>query len=95
MRIFSNVGATIGRTPMVTLNRMATGLQATILAKLEFFNPLGSVKDRIAASMIAEAEKAGLIGPQTLIIEPTSGNTGIGLAFICAMKGLSVVFDHA
>ena len=87
MRIFSNVGATIGRTPMVILNHMAAGLHATILAKLEFFNPLGSVKDRIAASMIAEAERTGLIGPQTLIIEPTSGNTGIGLAFICAMKG--------
>ena len=95
MRIFSNVGATIGRTPMVTLNRMATGLHATLMAKLEFFNPLGSVKDRIAASMIAEAEKAGLIGPQTLIIEPTSGNTGIGACLYLRHERVPVVFDHA
>ncbi|MFC1567259.1 cysteine synthase A [Thermodesulfobacteriota bacterium] len=87
MKIFSNISATIGATPLVRLNHIATGLEAEILAKLEFFNPLGSVKDRIGASMIAAAEKQGLIGPQTLIVEPTSGNTGIALAFVCAAKG--------
>ncbi|UCF92950.1 MAG: cysteine synthase A [Desulfobacterales bacterium] len=87
MRYFYTVGSTIGRTPMVRLNRMTAGGDAEILAKLEFFNPLGSVKDRIAASMVASAELEGLIGPQTLIVEPTSGNTGIALAFICAAKG--------
>jgi cysteine synthase A len=72
---------------MVRLNRIAGGLPVQIFAKLEFFNPLGSVKDRIAASMIASAELEGRIGPETLIVEPTSGNTGIALAFICAAKG--------
>lgn len=87
MRIFSDIGATIGSTPLVRLNKVSEGLEAEVLAKLEFFNPLGSVKDRIGAAMIAAAEKQGLIGPQTLIIEPTSGNTGIALAFICATRG--------
>jgi len=72
---------------MVRIKRMTRGLQGDIIAKLEFFNPLGSVKDRIAASMIDTAEQDGLIGNDTLIIEPTSGNTGIALAFICAAKG--------
>jgi cysteine synthase A len=72
---------------MVRIGNMAKGLDCDILAKLEFFNPLGSVKDRIAAAMIDAAEREGLIGPKTLIIEPTSGNTGIALAFICAAKG--------
>ena len=72
---------------MVRIGNMAKGLDCDILAKLEFFNPLGSVKDRIAAAMIDTAEREGLIGPKTLIIEPTSGNTGIALAFICAAKG--------
>ena len=86
MRFFTNVGNTIGSTPLVRLNRIAAGLEADIFAKLEFFNPLGSVKDRIAASMIDAAERDGLITPQTLIVEPTSGNTGISLAFICAAR---------
>ena len=87
MKIFSDIQSTIGSTPLVHLNRIAKGVKARILAKLEFFNPLGSVKDRIAASMIRAAEAEGAIGDQTLIVEPTSGNTGIALAFICASKG--------
>jgi cysteine synthase A len=87
MRYYATIGSTIGQTPLVRLNRMTAGIDADIYAKLEFFNPLGSVKDRIAAAMIAAAEKDRLIGPQTLIVEPTSGNTGIALAFICAAKG--------
>ena len=87
MKIHFNINSTIGTTPLVRLDNMASGLEAEILAKLEFFNPLGSVKDRIGASMIEAAEKQGLIGPQTLIVEPTSGNTGIALAFVCAAKG--------
>jgi cysteine synthase A len=86
MRYHSLISSTIGATPLVRLNRINDGLDAQIFAKLEFFNPLGSVKDRIAASMIEAAEVEGLIDPQTLIVEPTSGNTGIALAFICAAK---------
>jgi cysteine synthase A len=80
------ISSTIGSTPLVQLNRMAEGIDAKILCKLEFFNPLGSVKDRIAASMIEAAEVEGLVDSETLIVEPTSGNTGIALAFICAAK---------
>ncbi|MFZ0243387.1 MAG: cysteine synthase A [Desulfobacterales bacterium] len=87
MRYFTHIDATVGSTPLVRLNRMAEGLEATIFAKLEFFNPLGSVKDRIAVAMIAAAEKEGLITRRTLIVEPTSGNTGIALAFVCAARG--------
>ena len=87
MNIYSEINKTIGETPLVRLNTMNKGLNAEILAKLEYFNPLGSVKDRIAASMIDDAEANGLIGPDTLIVEPTSGNTGIALAFISASKG--------
>lgn len=87
VQIFSDINATIGRTPLVRLNNIADGLEADVLAKLEFFNPLGSVKDRIAISMIEAAEADRLIGPDTLIVEPTSGNTGIALAFVCAAKG--------
>ena len=87
MNIFPRIQNTIGATPLVRIGNMARGLDCEILAKLEFFNPLGSVKDRIAAAMIDTAEQEGLIGPETLIVEPTSGNTGIALAFICAAKG--------
>ncbi|BBO71974.1 cysteine synthase A [Desulfosarcina alkanivorans] len=87
MTVHQAIDSTIGRTPLVRLNRTGEGLHAEVDAKLEFFNPLGSVKDRIAAAMIDDAEKNGQLGPDTLIVEPTSGNTGIGLAFICAARG--------
>jgi cysteine synthase A len=87
MSILDNIVNVVGSTPLVRLNRIAEDVGAEIFAKLEYQNPLGSVKDRIAMSMIGEAEAAGSIGPDTLIVEPTSGNTGIGLAFICAAKG--------
>ncbi|MGD9896162.1 MAG: cysteine synthase A [Candidatus Methylacidiphilaceae bacterium] len=87
MPIFPSVVATIGRTPLIQLNRITRGIDATVALKAEFFNPLGSVKDRIGAAMIEAAEKAGLLHPETEIIEPTSGNTGIALAFVAAAKG--------
>jgi cysteine synthase A len=90
MRIYDSIQGTVGRTPLVRLNRMAAGTSAEVLAKLEFFNPLGSVKDRIAYYMISEAERMGRIGGDSLIVEPTSGNTGIGLAFVCAVKGYRI-----
>ena len=86
-KIYIDIVKTIGNTPMVRLNKMAKGLGAEVIAKLEFFNPLGSVKDRIGVAMIEAAEREGLIRPNTLIVEPTSGNTGIALAFVCAAKG--------
>ncbi len=87
MHIYNNIEGTMGRTPMVRLNRVTQGADAEVLAKLEFFNPLGSVKDRISTYMISEAERQGHINEESLIIEPTSGNTGIGLAYVCAIKG--------
>ena len=84
--IFEDITAAIGYTPLVRINKLGSG-KATILAKLESKNPCGSVKDRIAMAMINAAEKQGLIKESTLIIEPTSGNTGIGLAFVCAARG--------
>lgn len=88
--IFGNVSATVGCTPLVRINNLASST-TTILAKLESRNPCGSVKDRIAMSMIKTAEEQDLIKPDTVIIEPTSGNTGIGLAFICAAKGYKLI----
>ncbi len=85
-RIYEDITATIGATPLVKINKLGSR-DSTILAKLESFNPCGSVKDRIALAMIEEAEQKGLIKPDTLIVEPTSGNTGIGLALVCAAKG--------
>jgi cysteine synthase A len=88
-RVYASILETIGNTPLVRINRLAreAGCQAEVLAKLEFFNPLASVKDRIAISMLEAMESAGTIGPGSVIVEPTSGNTGIGLAFACAAKG--------
>ena len=91
MPIVENVLGTIGRTPLIKLQRVSAGLPATVALKAEFFNPLGSVKDRIGAAMIAAGERDGLITPQTTIIEPTSGNTGIALAFVAAAKGYKLV----
>ncbi|HEV3066042.1 MAG TPA: cysteine synthase A [Chthoniobacterales bacterium] len=90
-KLFNNIVETVGRTPLVKLNRITRGVEATIAIKCEFFNPLGSVKDRIGMSMIDAAEQAGIINPDTVIVEPTSGNTGIALAFVCAAKGYKLI----
>ncbi len=92
MRIADNVTALIGNTPLVKLNRVTAGINGTVVAKLEFFNPAHSVKDRIAAAMIDAAQAAGRIGPDTVVLEPTSGNTGIGLAMVCAARGIRCAF---
>jgi cysteine synthase A len=89
--IYNNIIETVGRTPLVKLNKVAAGAGATILLKCEFFNPLGSVKDRIGAAMIEDAEKRGVLKKDTVIIEPTSGNTGIALAFVAAAKGYQLI----
>jgi cysteine synthase A len=89
--IHNSIVDTIGRTPLVRLNHISKGLPATIAVKCEFFNPLGSVKDRIGAAMIADAESKGLLKPGTTIVEPTSGNTGIALAFVAAAKGYKLI----
>lgn len=89
-RLFDDITKTMGNTPLVRINRIIQS-PATVYAKLEFFNPLSSVKDRIGVSMIEEAEKAGMIKPDTVLVEPTSGNTGIALAFVCAAKGYRLV----
>ncbi|MEI6352058.1 MAG: cysteine synthase A [Verrucomicrobiota bacterium] len=90
-RLFNNIVETVGRTPLVRLNRITAGLEATVAIKCEYFNPAGSVKDRIGAAMIEAAEKAGVLNQDTVIVEPTSGNTGIALAFVAAAKGYKLI----
>jgi len=90
-RIYNDIVETVGKTPLVRLNRVTAGLPATILLKCEFFNPLGSVKDRIGMSMIEDAERRGIIKKDTTVVEPTSGNTGIALAFVCAARGYKLI----
>src|SRR6202012_2033030 len=90
-KIYNDIVETVGHTPLVKLNRVTAGLDATILLKCEFFNPLGSVQDRIGMAMIEAAEKAGLINKEPVIVEPTSGNTGIALAFVCAARGYKLI----
>src|SRR4030095_14023644 len=89
---YDNVVELIGNTPLVRLRNVAAGIRATVLARVEYFNPGGSVKDRIALRMVEEAEKAGLLQPGGTIVEPTSGNTGVGLALVAQLKGYRCVF---
>src|SRR6185312_8713551 len=90
-RIYNNIVETVGRTPLVKLNKVTAGLQATVLLKCEFFNPLSSVKDRIGMAMIEDAERRGVLKKETVIIKPTSGNTGIALAFVAAARGYQLI----
>ncbi|MFH1248351.1 MAG: cysteine synthase A [Candidatus Omnitrophota bacterium] len=90
-KIFQDITQTVGRTPLVKLNRVTEGLGVTVLAKVESFNPLSSIKDRIGLAMIEDSEKKGILNKGSLIIEPTSGNTGVALAFVCAAKGYRLI----
>src|SRR5262249_37619242 len=92
MRIANDTAELIGNTPLVRLNRTARGIDATIVCKLEYFNPAHSVKDRIGVSMIDALTAQGRITPETIVLEPTSGNTGIGLAMVCAARGIKCAF---
>ena len=92
LKIANDVTELIGNTPLVRLNRIAAGIDGTVAVKLEFFNPAHSVKDRIAAAMLDAAQAEGKIGPETILLEPTSGNTGIGLAMVCAARGIRCCF---
>jgi cysteine synthase A len=91
MRVYEHITDLVGNTPLVKLHRITDGAPATVLVKLEFFNPASSVKDRIAVAMLEDAEARGVLHPDSVIIEPTSGNTGIGLAFACAAKGYKLI----
>ncbi len=91
MKVYDDITETIGRTPLVRLKRISRGLNSEIAAKAEFFNPLSSVKDRIALSMVENAEKSGRLKNGSVIVEPTSGNTGIALAFVCAVRGYRLI----
>src|SRR5581483_2028772 len=90
-RIYNNIVETVGRTPLVRLNKVTAGIEATVLLKCEFFNPLGSVKDRIGMAIIQDAEHRGILHSDSVIIEATSGNTGIALAFVAAAKGYKLI----
>src|SRR5215217_2360751 len=90
-RIYKDIVETVGHTPLVRLNKVTAGVDATVLLKCEFFNPLGSVKDRIGMAMIEDAERRGILKQDTTIIEPTSGNTGIALAFVAAARGYKLI----
>jgi cystathionine beta-synthase len=92
LRVYDDILQTIGKTPLVRLKRLGADLLCPIYAKVEYFNPGGSVKDRIAVNIIAEAERSGRLKPGGTVVEATSGNTGLGLAMVCAMKGYKATF---